>query len=125
MSGHTPWVVVKTRRALATLNAARHPDEVAELLRAADVRGVPCVPWRCPVAVYLRRRGDVALRDGVSVAKRGARVCVLDAFGDRRWYDVGAFTASVARFVERFDLEGGYPDLRERPPAPETTEEAP
>lgn len=111
MSVHTPWAVIKARRALAELGRVNHAHEVAERLWRANAYGVPRSACRCPVAVYLRRRSGAV---DVAVSRLGVRACddacVVDAFDDRRWYDVDELPVIVTRFITEFD-DGRFPEL--------------
>jgi hypothetical protein len=90
--------------AIAELATCITVDDVRQLLLDADARGLPGHPWRCPVAVWLKRRlTGVNGHDGV-ISVNPERVAVLRK-GPVDWQYTAAHTLPPAtrEFVQTFD----------------------
>ena len=80
----------------------KNVGEVAESLRASGIRGVPNDPGCCPIACYLRGKGQQDLY------VRGYEILLLGVRGEK--LSKVPIPGPVGFFIERFD-NGFYPEL--------------
>jgi hypothetical protein len=82
-------------------------DQVANRLRALDIKGHTDSPHSCPVARYLLTADGVVI-SGIAVSPDEIALLLID--GDTETYEYVDPTDAVAKFVVRFD-HGVYLDL--------------
>ena len=88
------------------------PDEIADFLRAAGIKGKRRDLCLCPIARYLYLETGRAVSVALTVAKVYHDEFLFDQDEDSSQYEVVDLPYGCYRFIQRLD-RGGYGDLVE------------